>query len=554
MRRFALVPLLVAACSETARPPRSPTAPPPAVAVVAAEEAGTVASEPVPVGKPGWKSIPLEQNGFWLVLDGLCSQLGIGRVGNDVVVHYGGGRPHMFGTDTHRVGDASFIGLRANGLESIGDPRIASPTGIAGLSLESFWVADSTGSRSSDGAVLHRRDNGTWKIYPHDQTNIHAWADGGVIGIKGFVLMNGDDIWVDGSTTIPPKVLYADYWAPWFAAFPSGDITLFVNSPGGMGSGPLFARSWSPVTKKITHQHLSMLGDGRPDGLVETAPDEIYVLQGEKVAWFDGTSWKLLGKASKPLADSSQPRRAAKGELWVTLQNGNLERSTPSGFVAVPTPEKFLSYDGVDKGAIWAVGESGKLYKRNGEAWDEQKLPLPAFSSGPVPIKAKSVIVLAPDDIVVRGMYWEKGLGWTEQELHQVLFRSKKQDETLRCNEPDPENNNIYIGRGFQSWPPFATAECKTPFVILSRRSRGRPTTANDWSKIRGALKGQAELFASAPALVELVSGDRTFVGARARDVESAKKIATLAAAKDRIRPEVLCAEPPAVTREIPLE
>src|SRR5262249_1164310 len=131
-----------------------------------------------------------------------------------------------------------------------------------------------------------------------------------------------------------------------------------------------------------------------------------------------------------------------------------------------------------------------------------------------------------------------------EQELHWTLLRTKATKETLRCNEPDPENNNIQIGRGFQSWPPMATStsSCATPFVVLGRKSNAVKAPASDWPKLRGAVKGQTEL--GEVTLVEFVSGDRTFVGTKAKDYESAKKLAELASSKDRVRPEIVCGEP----------
>ena len=156
--------------------------------------------------------------------------------------------------------------------------------------------------------------------------------------------------------------------------------------------------------------------------------------------------------------------------------------------------------------------------------------------------KAKQIVVAAPDDVLVVAAYWEKGLGWKEQELHWMLQRTKPVKETLRCNEPDPENNNIHIGRGFQSWAPMATAECPTPFVVLARRSNAIKKE-DDWPRLRKALGDVT--------LVEFTSGDRTFVGTKAKDLEAAKKIADLATKADRVRPEIVCGEPDA-KRTIP--
>jgi hypothetical protein len=121
--------------------------------------------------------------------------------------------------------------------------------------------------------------------------------------------------------------------------------------------------------------------------------------------------------------------------------------------------------------------------------------------------------------------------------------------ETLRCNEPDPENNNINLGHGFQSWPPLVTAAseasapCATPFVVLARRSNATKVV-DDWPRLRAALKGHPEL--SEVALVDFVSGDRTLVGARAKDFEAAKRLAAVVVGKERLRPEIVCGDPDA--------
>jgi hypothetical protein len=156
-------------------------------------------------------------------------------------------------------------------------------------------------------------------------------------------------------------------------------------------------------------------------------------------------------------------------------------------------------------------------------------------------MKAKRVLVNDPDDVLLIAAYWEKGAFWKEQELHTALYRTKPVKETLRCNEPDPENNNIYLGHGFQSWPPMAGADCKTPFAVLARRSNAHKVV-DDWPRLRAALKGHTEL--GEVSLVELVSGDRTFVGAKGKDLDAAKKIAELVAAKERLRPEIVCGDP----------
>jgi hypothetical protein len=498
--------------------------------------------EPIPEGPRKWRTVPTAQNGFYAVLDGLCSELGATRVGDGVVVQYGGGSNPMY-LDGKRRGPASFIALRDDGLESIGDPVISSPTGVAGRSVDDFWIADSTGSRSSEGAILHRWANHQWKTFAKDQTNLQAWVDGGVIGTLGMAAANGD-VWVEGSTTKPPASLWSDMMFPRLAAFPTGDVLVSGSKGSGGGTpGPLVARHWAPG-QKVTEYPLAALFPGEKTfGPVfeGVSPDEIYAVDDDRIARWDGKGLKLLGVV-KGAKDIFAVRRAGPDDLWVQIDDQRLFHVTAAGVVPIATPEKVASFDGVEVGKPWMVGASGKLYAREGETWKPQPLPVPVFSAGGV-LKAKQVVVVAPDDVLVVGKYWEKGPGWTEQELHTALFRNKPVKETLRCNEPDPENNNVHLGHGFQSWPPMATAACKTPFVVIARRSNARKV-ADDWPKLRRALKGHTEL--GEVSLVELVSGDRTFVGAKAKDLDAAKALLAIVAKADRLRPEIVCGEPEA--------
>jgi hypothetical protein len=566
-----VVPLLLvipAACvpksaavssSPTASAPgtRAPAAPSDAQAV-AVGDAGTDATAPaqrLAMGPEGWRTTPAEDHGFYPVVDGLCSELEAVRVGKDVIVYYGGGGNPMYADQGGlRLGAASFVALRETGLENIGAPPIASPMGLAGASADDFWIADSTGSRSSESATIHRRVGGKWKAYGRDQTNLHAWLDGGVIGSLGWATSNGD-LWVEGSSTKPPAAITANLWFPSLAAFPSGDVLVIGSgNPDGSGpGGPLVARHWAPggkVRELPLDKLLPKVGDETRADVYEVAPDEVYVSRAGALVRWDGKDFRKLGKTSKG-ANIVRLNRAGSDDVWVTTSGATLEHITAAGATPVATPESIASMDGFQYGSAWAVGRSGKLYRRDGEAWTAVPLPSPVFTSGGV-LKAKRVRALAKDDVVFIGKYWEKGPFWKDQELHTVLFRTRPTQETLRCNEPDPENNNTHLGQGFQSWPPMATAECKTPFAVLARRSNAaKGTKPDDWPRIRSALKSHTEL--GDVSLVDFVSGDRTFVGVKTKDLEGAKKLVELVAKRERLRPEIVCGDPTAV-RTLPLD
>lgn len=555
--RRALLGLFAAACVPTTADPPSASPNPSRMdsgAVAAIADAAPVvearadagAVEIIKEGSARWRSVPTEQNGFYAVLDGICSELGATRVGKDFVLHYGGASP-MYASN--RQGPASLAGLRGDRLESIGHPEISQPTGVAGDSLDEFWIADSTGTRTSEGAVLHRYSKGTWKKYPKDQTNLHRWLEGSILGTLSMFAHNGE-LWVEGTTTKPPPALEAGLVGfKRIAAFPTGDVMLIARPDQNGSTGPLLARHWAPGKSVTTHRLDKLLpGEDWPD-VLETAPDEVYLAAGPNIVRWDGSAFRLVGK-TKDAKPVSAMYRAGKDDLWVETRVDSeksespafgLQRVSSAGATTIATPETLLSIAGVELGAPWAVGVSGKVYKRDGETWKPMPLPKAPFSGSGVTPKAKQVVAAGPDDVLVIAKYWEKGPAWKEQELHTMMLRTKPMKETLRCNEPDPENNNVNIGQGFQSWPPLATAACTTPFVVLARRSNA-VRKVDDWPRLQAAFKGRAEL--GDVSLVEFTSGDRTFVGAKAPSVETAKKMAELAAKADRLRPEVVCGDP----------
>ena len=159
------------------------------------------ATEPAVLG--AWRSVPVASNGFYAIVDGLCSQLAATRVGRDVVVRFGGGSTGLY-KDGIRLGPASFIGLRDGGFVPLETPTIAFPTGVAGTSLDDLWIADSTGTRSGGGGMVYRKAGGAWQKVEGDQTEPHAWVDGGVIGTLGFATSDGQ-LWSPGRAPSPPS-------------------------------------------------------------------------------------------------------------------------------------------------------------------------------------------------------------------------------------------------------------------------------------------------------------------------------------------------------------
>jgi hypothetical protein len=349
---------------------------------------------------------------------------------------------------------------------------------------------------------------------------------------------------VRGTKSAPPGALYENFeHILRISAFPSGEL-IFFGRPHQ--EGPLLARHWAPGGKVVTHSVEKLLAAGAEvfyPSLLEVAPNEVYAYAGKRVARWDGSVWRGLAASKREIKSL---HRIADDELWSQNDAGAIERITKSEVGTVAIPEPLQQIAGTDRGDIWALSKSGKILHREGEAWTVKSAPAPVFSSGNAVLKLQSLSVLAPNDVLLVGRYWEKAPSWKDQELRYVMFRSRAMTETFRCNEPDPENNRVEVGQGFQSWPPTATEQCSTPFVVLARRSNQRKNV-DDWPRLRAAFKGQDKAIPDLGeelALREFVSGNRTFVGVMAKSLDAAKKLASLVTKADPLRPEIVCGDP----------
>jgi hypothetical protein len=534
--------------------PRAPSALPTTNGAVTTEGALALSPrQPMPPGPAGWRTEATLRAGFYPVLDGLCSDLAVTRLGSDIVVTYGGTASEMY-LDGKRKGAASFLGIRGETALLLDMPKMSAPSGLVGTSLDTFWLGDDTASRSGSGRTLFRAADGTWKPQQSrmpDGTvregsfdvDFHLWLDGGLIANKSMVGMDGALV-VRGSNTAPPDALHDHFpLLTRLSAFPTGEVILVARVDQ---TGELLARHWAPG-QKVTTRSLQKFFSAESYGpiFVEHAPNEVYGYDGRNVVRWDGTEWRALAKAKNEIKSLY---RIAEDDLWSLTASGSLERITKTTAAPLATPESIVQVAGHDRGDIWAVTAKGNLLHREAEAWVSKPLPAPVHTSGNAALKAQTVTVMAVGDVLLTARYWEKAPGWKDQELRYVLFRSHAMPETFRCNEPDPENNRVEVGQGFQSWPPPASEPCTSPFVVLARRSRNRKDV-DDWPSLRAAFKGHAALGESIE-LREFVSGNRTFVGAQAKDIATAKQLGMLAMKAGPLRPEIVCGDP-AATRTL---
>jgi hypothetical protein len=142
--------------------------------------------QPLGSGASGWRAPAIAQSGFYAVLDGLCSDLSVSRLGADALVSYGGTASEMY-IDGKRKGAASFVGIHGDEVVQMDIPKMDAPSDIDGTSLDSFWLGDATTGRSGDGRTMHRTADGKWTTAEHsNDVGFHLWLDGGLISNKGY--------------------------------------------------------------------------------------------------------------------------------------------------------------------------------------------------------------------------------------------------------------------------------------------------------------------------------------------------------------------------------
>lgn len=555
--RFRLASLLLAACSQGDRPVVTPPPAAPAEAGPSMTTAPTAISDAGasirPASTSTWRAVPAPAAGspLFAVVDGLCSELTVRPAGEKAFVTYGGTRPSMaYDKAPQKREGRGTLAIFGDVLSAEGAPRAdnimdarAGKDGVA-------WAVEDTSGRSSISRRLHR-----YSATKGWSTTQAASGFGAIIGIvrpwtNGSILQVRDD-W-DSSEKFRSKFEREDETGP---APPDGLLSRATNDEWRMAletdtasssifvarpeDGKVSLRQWSP-TMPLTAQVLPITNGSDP--ILEVRGSlEAYFALGSTLARWDGKTWTVVTTSGSSIVELA-PR--AEGGAYVLREDGKLDAIDATGKLAtVPIPDPFetLASEGAQ---TWATSKNGALFRKDGDRFVAVPLPPPPYGVSTA-VKARDVRIGTDGTTYVIAKYWEKGLAWSESELHWELLSTRRPSETMRCNEPDPENNNLGIGSGLQSWPPRATEACATPFVVLARRSNasGAPAT---WKAITSKLAlpskdGGAE---GAPRFVEFKSGDRTFLGAVVPTVDAGTALAKRATAGSRLRPEVVCGVP----------
>lgn len=546
----------------------------------------------MPEAPLAWGTRPPAKGPLYPVVDGMCVHGEIWPTGGSALYTYGNGT----GAWT-RGGLATFARLVDDGLDTSDAAGKTTDEeawfGVAPMRLVGTWPApllmyseDQGNGRTRDWTSIWTHGEAGWTLLGSHREKGEPLYSPPVL-FKGHAVASR--MTVDTTDAVMPTTVRSwplDKAAPAVAgiaqlarpkleirSLAAGDDALYAVGNAEVGATPADAKLRSVIR---------VLQDGKvsevlvPDGsmrVVGTRPSLVISLDDTRMFRLVGgkLSEVKLPPDTKLLSASVHP----SGDVWMlTLKKTVLiARRPPSADVdtidtiplpapAAPGPREAVQHwptsgkllAGVEVDDPYAVGEGGSLFHFESGKWSEVELPAPPFASSGR-YQAQAVVVPAKGDVYVNAGYAEKGIGWRTAERYRAVLRNKRPREVLRCNEPRG-GADYASGTGFMSFPPIATEACATPFAVLLRLAYGTTTKEpvyvydrkSDYPSVREAIKGTPGLGAAVD-LVELVSGDQRYLGARVPNVAAGRQLAELVAKKVKsgpaqTRPEIVCGTP----------
>jgi len=504
-RNVIAIAAFIAACGSAAES-RAPTRTAPSASAPATAASSAVAQPPVENAEPPlrWGTRPPKEGELFVALDGLCRYLTIFPADNAVLFGYGD--PGHIGPDHMRtIARLTEAGI-ADMSKGLVAPFWGAVESASGRYPDALMLTEWGGGRTAPSNRIWSWDepSGAWKIMLDRQ---HVDPDE-AIGVSQPRLWRGGVLYVEDHQVrqdTPTSTTIRDWSVLRGARLPAG-VTIPPIAPAGfnmhafvvLDSGELVATG----ARDVGAQSRSVVRWTEGGAVKEQAIDDFTRFEPAGIVGSTAATVRLV---------SHGDALALVGGAWVkaTLDDGP-----------------------------WKI-DDGKLYRRDGGAWRIVQLPRPPFSIG-AELHAERFAVVN-GELVVSASYVERGRGWRDPIKRRVLLRSHRPTETLRCNEPNPEDFTVRSGDGFQSWPPAADASCATPFVVLAPRSK-RAGAIAPYREIRAALGAHHEL--AGTQLVEVRSGDRSWIGAKAKDFAGATAIVDAVASKVPLRAEIVCADP----------
>jgi hypothetical protein len=518
---------LLAAVACQAAPPRVVYAPPPPVP--------RTAKGPPP--RFHWGTRPPEKAELYVALEGSCPNLVVGPARHAMLLTYGLDAKGPGAGAGAAGGGASAPAVRATTIARFTDDGVEDMTGglaavtpiarIAGTYPTGLWLEEwgGGGGRARPSDRIWRWRTGAdgrpgWEVAltpePDHGFRIPVRWAGGFVAVEelsdpssGVVNLTLRGIDLPAGVAVP-DLLPPDYALADLVGFDTGELFAFGSRPSD-GETIWSARWVTPSDHTVTVHSFGTAGAGAGHGELDApSADDVRVKVGGQYYQFDAGTWAPVPPVGAPWAPP------------------------------LPDPSARVAVGG---GHAWAISK-GELVRWVGGAgagvWVKVDLPAPAFSST-AKFKVEDVAVSADGEAFVTASYTEKGPSWGDSLERRAVLRSRRPYQTVRCNDVDPESVGTTAGRGVQSWPPVADEACPTPFVVLARRSNAHPQ-APDYAPLRLPLRGHPEL---EPLLVmDVPSGDHTYIGVPTKDLATAKKLLQAEARALSLHGEIVCADP----------
>lgn len=562
MKRSLLL-LALAACKTVATDGRTAAVPDAAVAkAIVAEDAAPAAEAPL-----AWATRPAAEGPLFPVVDGTCMRGEVWPVGASALFTMG--RSTMGRLDDEGLVTSAEVTAASDPKHPFERPTVQRVVGT--------WPAPLVLHGYERGLGRTRGFDSTWYREPNGWALLGSYREKGEPSYAEPILHKG---WIVTARAAPlgGGGLDTDWSAHLMVAYPSEkgatpipglnqlaraklSISRFAAS-----DTTLYAFAWSQESHVSVIRFLKdgkvgeVAGEGKPFGTTSSA---LFTFEEDRVSRLE--DGKMTRLPYKPPAGATilAASLAPDGDVWlltskrkVVVLHGKEATETALPAPAKPGPAENVVYSpssgaalaGVDIGDPYAIGEGGAVFHLTGGTWTEVPFPAPPFATTGR-YRAQALHVPAKGDVYVNAGYVEKGLGWSSSTGYRAILRTKRPREVLRCNEPRDEINGI--SDGVMSFPPLAGETCKTPFVILLRIGWDGDrvfTGDTDYASVRAAIKATPSLGATVD-LVEVVSGNQRFLGAKVPSLAAGQELARAAAKAIKIefhttKPEVVCGTP----------
>jgi hypothetical protein len=413
------------------------------------------------------------------------------------------------------------------------------PVQIFGSYPDKLYMQMNNGGRAYDVWQVLAYDKTEWKYVlgtDAQQTKqyLHAFAFGGGVVTQTATMDETSYGALAAIGTTAPPMAGDGFRIGAHQVFASGELYTVGEVCNGGDKCTLQSRRFTPGDKV----KLDVLGEGNSATIAGKDPNDVWIGAYDGLAFhFDGTRFTKVPLSFK---GPVEVHLAPNDEVWLvgtqkisrrakdgTMTDASLPRARANGGFEMRT------IDGIEIGSPWAALSDGSVVKWDGSAWKPVELPRSPFAwtdSKNSPPRAEGVRVRTAADVWVNVKYVEWPSHYAQQiyEERRALLRTIVPQETFRCKARSTGWMKSKEYSGFESWPPSATPECKTPLVLVS-----------------ASRKDAAVLKDEHPELVEFTVGSHTIVAAKAKDFEQGKKLLGIVGKGVMYSaPELVCADP----------